>query len=286
MSSSDVTSEVDLYHSDLFKMSWILKRDHLTQTRLPYIAGVKFDRDDIPDIAIKSIYITYTSSQVGINPPIIESFGTNFRLHSFFSSIPYTNGYGIVAIDFVTDVLADDIWGINYKGFNLYTFPTGTTGIDWKTDHFVADQTFKPGFRLNHNEGIIVDTAFPWLKYALIMQDDNNLVLYFVPKMKDNKPWKGLATWSTNTCGWKIDQGYGYANLQSDSDGNFVLYLEKGGVIWASGTSALPNSTALGFGTSTSYSNVFWVELQIRGIDSNGAYTKVIWSNGTGSKSP
>ena len=60
--------------------------------------------------------------------------------------------------------------------------------------------------------------------YRLIMQADNNLVLYD----KNNKP-----TWASNTNG-KGKLGTAYCIMQND--GNLVIYDENKKVLWASNT--------------------------------------------------
>jgi hypothetical protein len=83
--------------------------------------------------------------------------------------------------------------------------------------------TLKDGQRLNAGEKISsLDGNF-----YLIMQADNNLVLYD----KNNKPY-----WATNTVGSNAT----FATMQSD--GNLVLYTQAGQPVWASHTDGHPNA--------------------------------------------
>lgn len=101
-----------------------------------------------------------------------------------------------------------------------------------------APDTRHTNFKLDNGHAIVSSGNIP--RYALIMQPDNNLVLYhFIDWYNDHsygpKKWgsRGIAIWSSGTAG-KGSKGSAYADLQSDLDGNFVIYLGQGrkNAIW------------------------------------------------------
>jgi hypothetical protein len=88
----------------------------------------------------------------------------------------------------------------------------------------------------------------PDQKYALEMQTDGNLVLYF-------QPFSGRASplWDSNTAD---NPG---AVAQQQLDGNFVVYSTAGVALWNSGTGGTPNSilTMQADGNAVVYGNSF-----------------------------
>ena len=92
--------------------------------------------------------------------------------------------------------------------------------------------TLHTNFKLENGHAIVTAGDNP--KYGLIMQSDNNLVLYRFFDWYDDMKWGkgGIAIWASGTCG-KGTQGKAYADLQSDIDGIFEIYTEQ--AIWDTG---------------------------------------------------
>jgi hypothetical protein len=97
------------------------------------------------------------------------------------------------------------------------------------TDFTYVGDKLTPGQKLFPNQALLSPNEW----YALVMQDDGNLVLYPIGITQ--------ADWSSGTSGRSV----AWAAMQSD--GNFVVYESSGTPLWSSGTSG---------------SNVAWIALQ------------------------
>jgi hypothetical protein len=97
------------------------------------------------------------------------------------------------------------------------------------TDLTYVGDKLTPGQKLFPNQALLSPNEW----YALVMQDDGNLVLYPIGITQ--------ADWSSGTSGRSV----AWAAMQND--GNFVVYESSGTPLWSSGTSG---------------SNVAWIALQ------------------------
>lgn len=148
---------------------------------------------------------------------------------------------GWFMMDFVGGAAYEQDWKIRDDIINDSIYSPRCCKVSIPQDIIIDNLNPKPNtlhteFKLLNGHAIVSSGDKP--KYGLIMQPDNNLVLDHFIEWYDNsnRPKSGFAIWSSGSGG----KGKAYADLQSDLDGNFVIYTEQGrkNPIWSSGTNS------------------------------------------------
>ena len=236
-----------IYFSDEYKLS-PSKKINLVKSRLMEMR-IRIDEQEDLGWPSKNIFITYASTQYAGDWPHTDAKQVNPKLKTFLDGYPYMTVFGVIAADFVDLDLAQAIYYSNFR--DPVSIPI-SENVKILEPHPPVNKRYTD-LVLRTNEMIVTHEDKP--KYGLIMQEDNNLVMYKFTKWRDDVesgrkgiPVSGIPVWATCTSN-KGNLGTGYAILQSELDGNFVVYASddsgKQIALWATGTNSKGDALVL-----------------------------------------